>query len=194
MSGLILPYQPRSNQGPKNLTLIRGNQSIDIQVPWWVQTPEQVAEAEKLKRNQFFLLRQGELGEVLRCTRCNTKHTYFTLMCVERPFDGLEDGLYAYWYHAGRYGQENFLNEVSLQRYEAIAKVLAKNPKYADVASSHPMLAKSLGTETNDFDTGAVSLGLLEPITAAKAAALAWNINLKGLKPEFKLKGLEPNG
>lgn len=188
MSSLALPYKP-GDERPNKLLVVRGNQTIEVEVPWWVQTPEQTLEAEKLLANKFFLLRQGEMGEVLRCKRCNTKHTYFTLMCVERPFDGLKEGLYAYWFHAGRYGTKNFLNDVSLQRYEAIASVLSKD--YPDIAAAHPQLAKKLGTEEEDFDVGTVALGILEPISREKAEALAWNINLKGIKPPFKLKGLQ---
>lgn len=185
-NGLILPFVSKENH---MLSVVRDGQQIDIEVPWWIQTPDQVAKREQILQNSFFLLRQGELGEVLRCTRCNTKHQYFTLMCVERPFDGLKEGLYAYWYHAGRYGTENFLSKVSLQRYEAITKVLSKD--YPDIAAAHPQTARTLKTEDEDFDIGTVALGILEPISKQKAEALAWNINLKGIKPPFVLKGLQ---
>ncbi len=178
---------PRNNQ---KIILLHKGVEQEIEIPWWVITPEQIEAKKKVQESQFFLLRQGSMGEVFRCSRCKEKHKYFTLMCIDRPFDGLTEGLYAYWYHTGKHNVENFLSDVELQRYYAIREVLNKSGQYPDVATSHPRLAESLGTPITDFDAGSVALGILEPITKQKAQALAWNINARGLKPPLKLKGL----
>lgn len=192
-SGLAVPYDLTTAIKRRSVLaaveLPNGNQE-EVVIPWWVISPEQEEAKKNLLESQFFLLRQGSIGEVLKCSRCGSKHRYFTLMCIERPFDGIHEGLHAYWYHAGRHGAENFLTEVELQRYEAIERVLNKTGT-PDLASRHPETAKQLQTQENDFDAGTVALGLLEPITMEKARALAWNINAHGLKPPLRLRGLE---
>lgn len=171
----------------RKIMIVKQGVSKEISVPWWIIDPEIEIKRQELLSSQFFLLRQGEIGEVFRCKRCHAKHMYFTLMCVERPFDGLKEGLAAYFQHAGRNGAEMYLSTIEYQRYEAIRDVLNR----PDLANSHPGMARALGTGANEYDIGAVSLGLLEPITKAKASALVWNINARGLKPPFVLKGLE---
>jgi len=189
---ILVPYdlsKARDRKTVHTAVQLPNGKEAEVEIPWWVESPEQQAAKKKLLESQFFLIRQGTLGEVLRCRRCKGKHMYFTDMCIELPFNGVMQGLHAYWYHAGRYGAENFLTEVELERYQAIQGVLAKS--LPDFATGHPETAKKLGTEETDFDAGTVSLGLLEPITKQKAAALVWNINAHGRKPALVLPGLE---
>lgn len=191
-AGLLVPYDISKAREKRNLKIAiqlpNGNET-ELTVPWWVISPEQEQEKQRILESQFFLLRQGALGEVFKCKNCGGKHRYFTDRCIELPFSGLTQGLYAYWYHAGRYGAENFLTEVELERYEAIQAALSRS--VPDFASSHPEMAKKLGTSERDFDAGTLALGLLEPITKEKAAALVWNINAHGRKPPLRLRGLE---
>lgn len=188
-NGIVVPFgtKPRVN---KKIEVVRGGVSQEVTIPWWVTSPEQEKEKQKLLEGQFFILRQGELGEVFKCTRCGGKHRYFTLMCIERPFDGLKEGLQAYYHHVGKHGSEKFLSTLEYQRYEEIHRVVSRFGS-SDLAGSHPQYARGLQTGDDDYDIGSVALGLLEPITRAKATALAWNINARGLKPPFALKGLE---
>ena len=56
-------------------------------------TPAEFAQIERIRNSQYFLVKNdgGEFNETRVCTRCGagrypTKpHSYFTLMCVERP-------------------------------------------------------------------------------------------------------------
>jgi hypothetical protein len=53
-------------------------------------TPEQVRLIRQLAaRRWFFLKNTGPHGEAWRCGRCKQLHDYFTLHCIERPFNGL---------------------------------------------------------------------------------------------------------
>lgn len=190
--GIIIPFPASEEELQNKVIQVTYNGVIqEITIPWWVISPETEKRKRELLANQFFLLRQGELGELLKCTRCGTKHRYFTLMCIERPFDGLKEGLLAYYHHVGKYGGEKFLSSIELRRYEEIGKVVGRIGGQRDLSDGHPQTARTLKTGDNDYDIGAVSLGLLEPITARKAEALAWNINARGLKPPFRLQGLE---
>lgn len=184
--GIVIPFGLRQNV---KIQVEHNGVTQDVVIPWFVISPEQEEAKKKLLKNQFFLLRQGELGEISKCRRCGKKERYFTLMCVERPFDGLRQGLLAYYHHVGKNGGQRYLSSVELQRFEEIQKIVVQGR--ADIGTSHPQFARTLGTGDDDFDIGAVSLGLLEPITRQKAESLAWNINLRGIKPPFKLEGLE---
>lgn len=187
--GIIIPF-PTETIENKTIEVVHNGIAQEVTIPWWVTSPEREIEKKKLLMGQFFILRQGELGEIFRCKNCKGKHTYYTLMCVERPFDGLRQGLLAYYHNIGLAGGEKYLSTLEYQRYQEISKKVGGR----NLADGHPQLARSIGTEANDYDIGALSLGLLEPITKRKAEVLAWNINLKGIKPEFRLEGLEKNG
>lgn len=56
-----------------------------------------VAQAEALatiaRARWFFLRNRGPEGYAFRCKRCGRIHDYFTLHCVERPFNGLTQTL-----------------------------------------------------------------------------------------------------
>jgi hypothetical protein len=60
-----------------------------------------------------------------------------------------------------------------------------------DLATSHPFTARSLHVAERDMDWGAISLGILIPITPTKARQLAAAINSRGIHPRFTLPGLE---
>lgn len=168
-------------------------------LPWWIPSPEQEAERRRILASRFFLVKIGGNGDVWRCRNCKGKHRYLTLMCVEQPFSGLTRGLYAYYRTVGIHGAESYLSQAEQRRYKRLKE--AFGPLNApDVASSHPQMARSIGTAERDADVGAftfvatvpssTALGLVEPIDRDKAARLARRINMRGIKPAFVLEGL----
>lgn len=157
--------------------------------PWFVPDPEEIRERERILASTYYLVRQdGELGEKMRCKRCNAKHPYFTLMCIEQPFCGLDQGLYAFWRHSGMHGSEQYLSEAGKARYQALAAAFTHQP---DLAESHPITAASLHVPPRDIDFGALALGTLEPITRQKAQQLVWRINTRGCRPPLRLPGIK---
>lgn len=186
MNKIILPD---SSVGSTVEIVSPKGQKLAVAVPGFLPTKEYLDKRRKLLAAQFFLVRQGgKMGEVLRCSRCKGKHRHLTLMCVERPFDGLKNGLFAYYQTAGKSGAANFFSPQEMDRYEAIQKALGIGVK--DLAESHPRFVRDLKVAEGDIDIGAIAVGILEPISKAKAKALAWNINARGLKPKFMLEGL----
>lgn len=170
-----------------------------IVLPPWLQTEEQEREKHKILASRFFLVKIGGNGDVWRCRNCKGKHRYLTLMCVEQPFSGLSRGLYAYYRTVGVHGAESYLSPSERARYRRLAEAFGPL-NVPDVASSHPQMARSIGTAERDADVGALSfvatvpsstaLGLVEPIDREKARRLAARINMRGIKPAFTLEGL----
>ncbi len=158
---------------------------VEATVPWFMPTPEQVRERDRILAGIYFLVRQGGLGEKMRCKRCGARHEYLTLMCVEQPFSGLTQGLYAYWRAAGAHGAYQHLAPADRARYDALTERFGP-----DMAESHPQTVRQLGTATTDVDFGAIALGTLEPITRQKAQSLIWRINARGCRPPLALPGI----
>lgn len=154
--------------------------------PWLMPTPEMIAARERIMRGEYFLVRNdGDLGERLRCKRCNGRHAYLTLMCVEQPFQGIGDGLFAFWHAAGAHGSQQYLSEGGRRLYDEIDRKLGP-----DFAATHPHLTRSLNIDPADVHFGALSLGTLEPITKADAQRRVWRINALGCRPPLSLPGL----
>jgi hypothetical protein len=160
----------------------------DILAAYGILSPEQAKERDRILAGRFFLVRIAGNGDVWRCKRCRAKHTYLTLNCIEQPFSGLTRGLYAYLKTVGATGAEAFLNPTQRARLAAAARLLGSQP---DLATSHPLTARSLHVAERDADVGCIALGVLEPITATKARQLAAAINSRGCKPPFTLEGME---
>lgn len=169
-------------------------------LPAWMLTHEQIRERERILRGRFFLVRTAGLGERWRCRNCGGHHRYLTDLCVERPWNGLTQGLYAYVKTIGAFGAERYLDPAARARVGMIRHMLGSVGDAPDLASSHPRLAQSLGTATRDADLAAftftatepseVALGLVEPISREKAARLVARINARGRKPALILEGL----
>lgn len=136
---------------------------------------------ERLRNAQFILVRNdgGDYGERLRCQNGRSEaprygqapvslghlHTYFTYMCVERPFRGLEEGLRC-WIRATRPGP----------RRSAILDGLAFG--LADYASAHPETARAITPATpGTLAWYSLLVGTHEPITRERAGRLAQRIN-----------------
>lgn len=151
-------------------------------------TPEDYACLEAIEKSRYFLLRiDGPAGERWRCKRCHAKHAYFTLMCVERPFAGRDAALHGYWQHTGA----AFLRNDLPPEYRAGLRIL--DQRYQELASGHPLTAHSVQIDQRDAGLFSLELGVLEPISPARAAMLAAAINARGIKPPFELP-LIPSG
>lgn len=160
---------------------------VETALPWFIPTPEQVIERERILRSVYFLVRQdSELGERARCRRCNRKHTHLTLMCVEKPFSGVSGGLFAFWKAAGAHGGYDYLSPAARLKYDELTK------KYGvmDLADGHPSTAEKLQIAPGDVDLGAIALGILEPLTKAEAQRRVWRINSLGCRPPLVLPGI----
>lgn len=127
----------------------------------------------RLKNAQFFLVRNdgGDIGEPLVCGRCGagkpgTKpHAYFTRMCVERPFRGVEKALFAY---------AKVHSDDDLQR-----RILTDFP---DLEVGHPITARHLIPREAGEDLIAFAVGTAVAISPRRAQTLTDLINSK-LRP-----------
>lgn len=169
----------------------------EIPRPWFLPSPETLAEQRRIMESTYFLVSirgtTSPLGEWLRCDPkkggCGGKHEYITLRCCPQPFSGITGGLFAYWRAVGDNGLANSLSPSERARYDALTNALGGIP---DLAASHPELARTLtrGLAPNDAQIGAVALGILEPIPPTLARRYADRINARGCRPRFTLPGI----
>lgn len=134
-------------------------------------TADDFAEMERIKAGTYFLVRNdGPAGERFRCGRCNALHAYFTTGCVELPYSGLYEALYAY-------------TAVAKYRDERATRILSFLP---DIASRHPDLARAWEIKDGFGEAMyGVALGLAEPISEAEARTYCLRISLRGYRPPF---------
>lgn len=72
---------------PRRMTVIDGVETNTR----GILTPDQARKLDEIAAGRWFLLRNdGPTGYRLRCANCGRKHLYFTLACIERPFNGLQ--------------------------------------------------------------------------------------------------------
>lgn len=173
----------------------------EIPRPWFLPTPETLAEQRRIMESVYFLVNiagGGTIGEALICDPkkggCGQKHKYITLRCVEQPFSGLTGGLYAYFRAVKDHGLVDALSPSERLRLDAIQSRLSRLSPFAglpDLATSHPDLAKRLTGDLGPRDAmgAGVALGILEPIPPTLARKYARRINLKGIRPRFTLPG-----
>lgn len=157
---------------------------LGLTLPTWMPSREQQAARARILAGKFFLVHNDDRW---RCRECNRKHNYLTLKCIEQPFSGLDHGVWAYYRTVGATGVRGYLNPAQQQRLRIIERALGMR---GDLASSHPGLARKIGTAVQDADVGAALIGVLEPIDKRRATALGRAINARGLKPPFRLPGL----
>lgn len=152
-----------------------------------IPSQEEIDHRERVLRSTYFLVRQGDLGEILRCKRCGSKHPYFTLMCIEQPFSGITEGLFAY-VHVGRpKAERKELPPDKRAQYERIAAALGTR----DLDDTDPETARKIRpADPDDIDSISFALGVLEPITRQKAQQLLWRINARGVRPPLNVDGL----
>jgi len=127
---------------------------------------------ERIRNSQYFLVRNdgGEMNETRPCQRCGagrypTKpHTYFTLMCVERPWRGIEDGLRLWLKAAG-----------PSERKSTLLRGLDRGLQ--DYSKVHPTSAGHLApAEKDSVAWYSMLAGTHIPITLEKARELARKI------------------
>jgi hypothetical protein len=148
-----------------------GRQAIPNR-PRLLYTPKELAELERIKQAEFFLIRNGRADDdPVRCPHCGRPEMYLTLGCIERPFNGLVEGLYAY-----------VVNSSNRER----ARIL--DSYIQELERAHPFTANKLRPAEAGEDLLAWSLGIAEPISRAKAYALAQAINERGLQPPLVLE------
>lgn len=158
-----------------------------LKTSWFQPSDDTMKEQFEILGSMYYLVRQGaEFGERLRCTRCNNRHDYITLMCIEKPISGLANGLYAYYRALKEAKAEHELEEKDLVRLKEIKEVLMQMP---DLSKTHPQLARQTVKDIgpSDLRIGAVSLGILEGISATDARRRADRINEQGIRPPFEL-------
>jgi hypothetical protein len=160
-------------------------------VPPFIMSPAEAAERDQLLAGRYFLVRQGSLGEIFRCRRCNRKHGYMTLMCVERPFSGIAEGLWAYFQTVGTPEALKRMTPAEKRRLGQVTRYFAPpGDVLPDIATLHPRFARGMRVPERDALTGAVPLGILDEIPASLAQRYVTRINAAGLKPPLVLPGL----
>lgn len=179
-------YNPRRARS----RLVVPTQAIDtrMKTSWFQPTMETVREADHILANMFFLVRQGDtFGERIRCTRCNQRHNYITLMCVNRPITGIVQGLYAYYRAIKDTGRDKELTPDEQTRFDMVFDALMQMP---DLSNVHPQMARQVVKDIGpkDAQLGAIALGVLEPISPTEARQLAEKINMYGIRPPFVLE------
>ncbi|HEY1292940.1 MAG TPA: hypothetical protein VGJ60_07675 [Chloroflexota bacterium] len=129
--------------------------------------PEHLTAYRRLRDSQYFLVRNrdGMTGERYRCSvpelhNCNGLHEYLTYMGVYRPFRGLEGALWGYAQVRGD----------STLRH----RLLDWAPH---LAAGHPLTAQALRPNEPGVDIIAIAIGVLEPISKARAEQLMAEIN-----------------
>lgn len=136
----------------------------------FLEPPEIVAAREREKANSWFLLRNnGEAGERWRCGRCNAQHPYFSLMCLPRPWNGLVEALFAF-----------------VQTVPEDPRTPRMILPLANIAERHPHTTRLLSGDPEAQELFAISIGVVEPITPARARLFIQAINSTGLTPPLK--------
>jgi hypothetical protein len=162
-------------------------------VPPFVMSPAEAAERDQLLRCRYFLVRQGSLGEIFRCRRCQVKHAYMTLMCVERPFSGVAEGLWAYFQTVGTPEAVARMTPAERVRLNQVKGLFAPpGDPLPDLATVHPRFARGMRVGERDAQAAAVPLGILDEIPASLAQRFVSRINARGIKPPLVLPGLVP--
>lgn len=160
-------------------------------LPEFVRPPAEAAERDRLLAGRYFLVRQGSLGEIFRCGQCNGKHPYFTLRCVERPFSGVAEGLWAYYQTAGTPQALARMTPAERRQFHQIMRLFGQSTPSPDLATSHPETARALAIPERDIFKGAHPMGVLEEIPQALAQRYVDLINMKlPIDARLRLPGL----
>lgn len=139
-------------------------------VQGFLEPPELVAARERQKANSWFLVRNnGEAGERWPCRHCGSKHDYFTLCCLPRPWNGLVEALFAF--------VETVPDDPRVPRIMLPLE---------NIARRHPNTARLLSGDPEAQELFAISIGLVEPISAARARLFIAAINGTGLRPPLR--------
>lgn len=86
-------------------------------------TLRQDAMLKRIAAGRFFLLQnRGPKGQAWRCGRCKGIHDYFTLHCIERPYNGVT---HAIGHLEQRIGRDFVLDAVELGAIQPISQARA---------------------------------------------------------------------
>lgn len=186
--------QPRilgPNGQPIQGATLRAQDGSIVRLPYFMPTPEELQQAEAIRRSQYFLVRQGAdgIGEVFTCASCGGKHRYFTLNCREQPFSGITGGLYAFFKTVGKHGAEATMNDAQLERMRRLQGYLGPLGDLPEIAHSHPLLAQRLSSAERNLDIHGIALGILEPIDQRMAQKMLDRINVLA-RPPLRVPGL----
>jgi hypothetical protein len=124
----------------------------------------------ELRDARFFLVRNrgGDTGERYRCGNHSytpgidapVYHEFFTVMCVDRPWRGLDGALWGY---------------ALVTRDDLLAEYLMTFAP-GGMMRAHPQMTASLAPRKDEADLIALAVGTLEPISETRALALARDI------------------
>jgi hypothetical protein len=139
---------------------------------------------DKVRNSKFFLFKNdgGFVGERAKCHRvmpngttwgCGRKHMYFTYMCIDRPYRGLEDGLWAVYRACSDSAKRS-----------SLLRTISHLP---DLSESHPQTARILEPDEDGEIWYSTLLSLPEPISAERAKRLAEQINAANPPIKFRL-------
>lgn len=170
----------------------RPNPLVPTKTSWFQPSNETMREQARLLAHSYFLVKQGDtFGERLKCTSCGLRHDYITMRCVNKPITGLAGGLFAYYRLITDLHLETELKPEQLVRFREIRSALNEMP---DLSRTHPQMARQMMKDIgpSDMKLGALSLGILEPISPTEAADLVDKINERGVIPRYKLHAVGP--
>jgi hypothetical protein len=146
---------------------------------------EEAEQLDAIVRASHCLIRIDGIGERWRCRGCNGQHEFFTLGCIPRPFRGLRDGLRAYWQNTAVPAAD--LSPDQRERRAEAGKLLGFEAPLPSLATHHPEAARQVATRPGSLDIGAWVLGVVEPISTARARLYAARINSRARRTIVRL-------
>jgi hypothetical protein len=169
--------------------------------PFWSPSEAVLAERRAALARRFFLVRiagNDGLGELWKCKQCRGRHPYLTLHCVERPFSGLDQCLYAIYQQAGDLAAVRDLDPSRQARQVAKRAVLTPVMRLPDLASMHPEMARHRAgrgrLDAFDVEIGGLRLGRIEQIPRTLAQKRLDQINQRRQSgSKLHIEGLEVN-
>jgi hypothetical protein len=162
---------------PETLILPDGR---EVMRPGWSPGTVAVAEREAQMRGRFYVVNIGGnagLGEVWRCKNCHGRHGYLTRNCTERPFNGLDQAVWAIYQQAGDLASVRSLSPSQQLSHRArqvrLMPVIADLP---DLSMVHPDTARQINQQRQlgafDIEIGGLKLGRVEQIPKSLAQRL----------------------
>lgn len=192
-----MAIQPRilgPNGQPIQGAVVQAQDGTIVPLPYFLPTPAELEQAEKIRASHYFLVRQGSdaIAEVFTCKSCGAKHRYFTLNCREQPFSGITYGLYAFFKTVGAQNATAVMSDTQRARVDRLQRYLGPLGDLPELAQTHPQLARRLSTGERNLDILGTALGILEPISPRDAQRLLDRINMLA-RPPLRVPGLRTN-
>lgn len=148
-------------------------------------SPDEAARLYAIEQASWVLVRIDGEAERWRCNRCGCRHAHFTLMCVERPFRGLREGLRAYWHNTGLARPADLSPQQ--QQHKGLLDKMFDGKAPPALAARHPEMARRLATPERDIDIGALTLGVVDPIDDQTARQKIARINARANRTVIRL-------